>query len=455
MALPSVVKKNRFEEAEQRVRIVRDFLEYKKEDIEKIFNSLHPGDAAITLQFLSSSEREEVVLILGHKFDIEILSFLDESVRESILDRWGVQELAQKLEELEGQDALRILEELHKEERRALLRAIRPEIRFFLEEGLSYSEGSAGRLMEHQVVAIPQEWKIDQVRKFLASAGNLPEDILEIFVVDKNRYPIGCISLNQILKVDGKSIVSDIAREIEVVFSADADQRDVTFSFRQYSLLAAPVIDLEDRLIGVISVQTVLDIMHTEAQEDFLHSGGMAESDFYENWWGTSKARIRWLSMSIFASLGIAILISFFQDMIAKKTELAVLITIVMSMSGNAGVQVVTVIVRALVNRELGQVNMGRAILKELVVGLINGIILGGFFGLFFWYKFADYKFGMLLTFSLVASMLWTAIAGTFLPIIMNKFGSDPALSAGPFLGATIDAFSCVAFLAIATLIFR
>lgn len=454
MTLPSIITNDKFQQIQEMVKVIRDLLESRKEDIVLIFDTMHPADAAILLQFLTHTEREEVVSVLGQSFDPEILSYLDESVRDSILDMWAVHELARKLEQLEGQDAIKILEELHKEERRALLRAVKPEIRVFLEEGLAYPEESAGRLMNHQVVAIPQDWTVGQVRSFLMTASSLPDDLLEIFVVDRMRSPIGKILLNRLFKESANVGIKEILVEIEVVFAATAQQDDIIFAFRKYSLISAPVVDKNNRLIGVISVNEILDLMHIQAQEGFLHSGGLDESDFYANWWQTSKARIRWLSVSMLASAVVAMMIDSFNDLISKRAELAALISIVMSMSGNAGVQVVTVIIRALMNRELGKVNTRRTVVKELMVGITNGVLLGIFFGCVFGLRDMDYRFIILFISSLILSMIWTAIAGTIFPIFLNRVGIDPALSAGVFLSATIDAVAAFAFLSIANMLF-
>lgn len=451
--LPSLITDN-FDQLQKLIKIVRNLLEGEQTNIIKIFSTLHPATAASILQFLTNNEREEVIAILGHNFDPEILSYLDESVRETVLDLWAIHEVAQKLEQLDEQDAIQILEELNKEERRALLRALKPEIRVFIEESLSYPDDSAGRLMQAQVVAIPLEWNVEKVRSFLANASNLPEDLEEIFVVNKERTPIAKVHISKFLTHNSQESISKICTELECVFTATTNEKDVFFKFRTFGLKSAPVVDSNNKLIGVILISDIIDLLYQEAQEDFLHSGGLEESDFYANFLKTSAARLKWLSVSIFGSFAVALTVSSFQDVIAKKTQLVALLTIVMNISSVSGVQVVTVIIRALINRELNIINARRTFIKEMIVAMINGLILGIFFGLIFGIKTMDFRYPILILSSITISMVFGAITGTLLPIVFNKFGIDPALSSGALLSCTIDAFSTLVFLMIAKGIF-
>lgn len=436
------------------VTLVRDLLENDPRRISEVFSTLHPATAASVLQFLVGHEREAVISELGQNFDPEILSFLDESIRESMLDLWAVHEIAQKLEQLDGQDALKILEELDKEERRALLRALNPDIRVFLEEGLAYPEDSAGRLMQRQVVAIPQEWNVAKTRDFLTTATNLPQDLSEIFLVDKSRKPIAKLCVVSLLNADAKTKVKDLAVPLEITFPAIADEKDIMFAFKTFALKSAPVVDKHDKLIGVLWVNDMIDVMYTEAQEEFLHAGGLEDSDFYDNVRKTTQARLRWLSFSIFGSTGVAMLMAMFNDVIAQKPELFPLLAVIMNISAVAGIQVVTVIIRALVNRELSFINIKRTLLKESLVAIINGILLGLFFGLLFTVRNMDYRIGLVFAASLILTMIYGALAGTVFPNIFNKLGFDPSLSSGAFLSCTIDAFATISFLLIARMVF-
>ena len=221
-ALPSHAESDNFEKLQQMVNVVYELLDNDQKKIIELFQTLHPANAASILQFLSPNAREEVIAVLGQHFDPEILSYLDESVLETVLDLWAVHEIAQKLERIEDQqDVLKILEDLDKEERRAMLRALNPELRVFLEEGLAYPESTAGRLMQHQVVAVPYEWTVSKVRTFLSTATNLPKDLDEIFIVNKARKPVAKIAIATLIREPGSKYLKDICEELEVVFKAN------------------------------------------------------------------------------------------------------------------------------------------------------------------------------------------------------------------------------------------
>ncbi len=450
-ALPSHAESDNFEKLQQMVNVVYELLDNDQKKIIELFQTLHPANAASILQFLSPNAREEVIAVLGQHFDPEILSYLDESVLETVLDLWAVHEIAQKLERIEDQqDVLKILEDLDKEERRAMLRALNPELRVFLEEGLAYPESTAGRLMQHQVVAVPYEWTVSKVRTFLSTATNLPKDLDEIFIVNKARKPVAKIAIATLIREPGSKYLKDICEELEVVFKANETDKDIVFAFKKYFMKSAPVVDKQDKLIGVVQITDIIDMIYDDAQEEFFHSGGLEESDFYDNLLETTRARLKWLTFSIFGSVGVAILIDSFRNMIAQKPILVALMAITTSISSVASMQVVTIIIRALVNRELNVINIKRTILKEVLVSLINGLILGIFFGVIFGIKAMDYKLSIVMLVSLTVSMLLSAITGTLFPMAFNKLGIDPALSSGAFLTCTMDGFSALTFFMIA-----
>lgn len=453
-SLPITISENETERIEELVDIIYDLLDRDYKKIPELFSTLHPATSASCLQFLTSHAREEVIGALGNKFDPEILSYLDDSVRDTVIDLWAVHEIAQKVEKLEGQDALKILEDLEKEERRALLRTLNPEIRVFLEEGLAYPEDSAGRLMEHQVVAIPYEWNVEKIRTFMSTAKNLPKDLDDIIVVNKARKPIAKIPVSLLVTASGDTLVKDICQDLEIIFSASEDEKNIIYAFKTYSMKSAPVVDKNDKLIGILSSTDIIDLVYDQAQEEMLHSGGLDESDFYSNLLQTSKARLKWLSFSIFGSVSVGMLIDSFRSVIAKNTILVPLLTIIMNISSVASIQVVTIIIRALMNRELSSINIKRTILKELLVALINGLVLGTLCSIIFGMKTFDYRFAILITSSITISMLCSAFSGTFLPMVFNKFGIDPALSSGTFLSFIMDAFSSFSFLIIARYLF-
>ncbi len=451
--LPIPLEDN-FKQLHDLIKVIRNLLDENPKNIVQIFTSLHPSTAASVLQLMTQNEREEIIAILGTHFDPEILSYLDETVLDNILDLWAIHEVAEKLEHLDRQDAIKILEELHKEERRGLLRALKPQIRVFLEEGLSYAEETAGRLMQHQVVAIPLEWTVDKVTQFIKNANNLPEELEEIFIVNKERAPISKIHISTLLKHSPQTPIAQICTPIEFIFSCNDDQSDVCFKFRKYGIRDAPVIDENKKLVGIILITDIVDLIHQQAQNDMMHSGGLEESDFYRSLIKTSAGRLKWLSFSVFGSFGVAMIVDSFQELMATKVQLVALLTVVLNISAASGVQVVTVVMRAILNRELNTINFKRTLVKELLVAMINGAVLGLFFGLIFGIKTIDFKFSILVIGSLIVSFVGGSIAATLFPVLFNKFGIDPTLSSGALLGCTVDAITTFGFLWLARMIF-
>jgi magnesium transporter len=447
--LPIIVIDN-FNNLQKLTLVTRAFLA-TGHNLFELFSKLHPAIAASVLQFLSSNERAEAIQNLNKDFDPQILSFLDEGVRESVLDLWAVNEIAQKLEKLEGQDAIKILEELNVEERKALLLAINPAIRIFLEEGLAYPEETAGRLMQHQIVALPQEWDVVRTKSFFKNSKTIPLHIDEIYIFDKHRKPTGKVSLTDFMRADDKISLQNISSNIEAVLQTTTNQADVLFAFRTYALKAIPIVDVKERLVGVVHLTDIIDLIYSESQDEFLHSGGVEESDFYDTPVNTSIARLKWLSFSIIGSLITAILIGLFQKVIARNTMLVPLISFITTISSIAGIQVVTVNIRALINRELNLINLKSTFWKEIFVALINSVIIGVVFGITFSVRYLDYRLIYIITSSFIFNFLCSAIVGTVSPIMLQRMGMDPALGASVLLSCVIDILSTLSFLTIAT----
>lgn len=322
--------------------------------------------------------------------------------------------------------------------------------RVILEEVLTYPEYSAARLMQREIVCVPPFWTVAETMHYLTKEKNLPEKFYDLFVVDPKHTPIGGIPLSLLLRQPSSTKVADIMMADIKRIPALMDQEEVALLFRKYGLVSAPVIDEGGRIVGMITVDDVVDVIEEEAEEDIMLLSRVTESDFYEPLLSTSYSRIRWLVISLISTLLAATVISQFQHTIEKLVALAVLMPINAAMSGNAGMQVVTVTVRALATRELGGANMSRAIWKEILVGLINGIVFGALVGSIAAFWFADPALGIVLGGALIFNMIWAAAWGVALPILIDKMGMDPALSAGPFLTTTTDLLGFAIFLGLA-----
>ena len=423
----------------------------EQQDVIHVLEGLHPSDTARLFQYLSTPHRSELVSFLGEKLDPEVLSHLDETVRSDILVCLSTESLSDILSRLAGEDAFLILEELDEDRRLGVLKAFSSKHHALFEEIRAYPEDSAGRLMQREVVAIPAYLTIQQTRQFLQENNNLPEYFYDVFVVDPKHHPLGFIALNKLMTTPPKTPVTEVMRTDLHKIMVHVDQEEVAQLFRQYALVSAPVVDASGRLLGTITVDDVVHVIDEEAEEDIMHLAGVSESDFYTPTLATSFFRIRWLVVTLLNTLLASSVIALFQATIEQKVAVAVLMPIVAAMGGNSGMQVVTVTVRAIATRELDAANMLRAVWKEILVALLNGLFFACLLGVLVGVWFKEIALGVVLASAMAFNMLWAGIAGTSLPILLHRLGMDPALSAGPILATTTDIFGFGVFLGLAT----
>lgn len=435
------------------MHLLEDSLEAKEFDrVKELLKPFHAADVASVIEYLSFHLRQDLIEVIRPQFDPEILMHLNETVREEVINQLGMSDFVQAIKGLESDDALALIEDLEDSQQKEILKFIPLGERVILEEVLAYPEQSAARLMQREIVCVPSFWTLDETKRYIAEEKNLPETFYDIFVVDPKHYPVGGVPLNSLLKYPSSTKIKDIMTKDIRRIPADMDQEEVALLFQKYGLVSAPVVDDGGRIIGMITVDDVVNVIEEEAEEDIMRLARVTESDFYEPLLSTSYSRLRWLFISLVNTLLAATVISQFQQTIEKMVALAVLMPISAAMSGNAGMQVVTVTVRALATRELGGINMRRAISKEVLVGLINGIVFGGIGGTIAAFWFSDPALGMVLGSALIFNMMWAAGCGVVLPIIIEKMGMDPAISAGPFLTTTTDLLGFAMFLGLATM---
>ncbi|OJW50156.1 MAG: magnesium transporter [Alphaproteobacteria bacterium 41-28] len=433
------------------IRALEEALEEEnKKQVKKLIKPLHAADVAVVIEYLSPHLRQRLIEILLPHFDPDILTHLNETVREEVVEQLGTREIAEAITGLESDDAVLLIEDLGKDQQKEILESIPMGERVILEEVLTYPEYSAARLMQREIVCVPSFWTVAETMHYMTKEKNLPDKFYDIFVVDPKHSPIGGIPLSLLLRQPAATKVADIMMVDIKRIPALMDQEEVALLFRKYGLVSAPVIDEGGRIVGMITVDDVVDVIEEEAEEDIMLLSRVTESDFFEPLLSTSYSRIRWLLISLISTLLAATVISQFQHTIEKLVALAVLMPINAAMSGNAGMQVVTVTVRALATRELGGANMSRAIWKEILVGLINGIVFGAIVGSIAAFWFADPALGIVLGGALIFNMIWAAAWGVALPILIDKMGMDPALSAGPFLTTTTDLLGFAIFLGLA-----
>jgi magnesium transporter len=421
--------------------------------VEALIEDLHPADVADLIEHLEPEERQLFVQITRHVIEAETISHLDETVREEVVEQLGPQALAEVVAELDTDDAVELLEDLEPEQQEQVLQSVPVEERMLLQQSLTFPEDSAGRLMQRELVAIPVHWTVGETIDFLRSEKELPDDFYDLFVVDETHKPVGSVPLSRVLRSPRATRLSELMETELRLVPADMDQEAVAYLFRQYALVSAPVVDEAGRLIGVVTVDDVVRVIDEEAEEDLMKIVGASDTDFHAPPHIIAWQRVRWLVVTLINTMIAATVISQFQETIQHTVALAVLMPIVAAMGGNAGVQVITVTVRALATRDITpQSNLMRIVGKELIVGFLNALVFAAILGVIAAWWFGHVELGYVLAGAMIFNMVWAGMAGTLIPLAMDRLGLDPAIGAGPFLTTTTDVLGFFSFLGLATL---
>jgi|JI10StandDraft_1071094.scaffolds.fasta_scaffold56500_2 magnesium transporter len=421
--------------------------------VEALIEPLHPADVADLIEHLEPDQRKLFLDITRHALEPETISHLDEALRDEVVDQMAPAELAEMVSELDTDDAVDILEDLDEDTKQQVLDAVPAEDRAYLEQGLTFPEDSAGRLMQRELVAIASHWTVGETVDYLRNAEDLPDDFYDLFIVDPAHKPVGSIPLSRAMRSERATNLTEIMDEELRLVPAETDQEAVAYLFRQYGLVSAPVVDPEGRLIGVITVDDIVRVIDEEAEEDLLNIVGVSDTDFHAPAYKTAYLRVRWLVVTLINTLIASFVISRFEDTIGHYPALAVLMPITAAMGGNAGVQVITVTVRALATKEITpSSNVLRLVGKELAVGFMNAIVFAVILGTLGGLWFGHLGLGVVLGGAMIFNMVWAGFAGTVIPLAMDKLGFDPATGAGPFLTTTTDCLGFFAFLGLATL---
>lgn len=433
-------------------REVHEALEEENEPLAAaLAGQLHPADQAALIERLEPRLRPELVRALGPQLDPETLSYLDDTVRDDVLEAIGPKAAGAAVAQLDTDDAVEVLSELEPEEQRAILAEVPAPERLVIEQGLAYPEYSAGRLMQREVVALPEFWTVGAAVDWLRARPELPDTFYDIYLVDPRFAPVGAVPLSHLVRGTREAALRDLRQKELRSFSPETDQEEVARAFHRYGLVSAPVVGADGRLLGVLTVDDIVNVIQEEAEEDFLRLGGVAEADPYASSLQTSLRRLPWLVVNLATAILASLVIDQFEGQIAQLVALAVLAPMVASMGGNAGTQTLTVTVRAIALRVIGQGVPLRAVRKELVVGALNGIV---FFGIgwltaFVWFRQA--KLALVFGAAMLVNLLAAGFAGVLIPLVLERLGFDPAVSSGVFLTTVTDCVGFFAFLALAT----
>ena len=416
--------------------------------------SLHYADLADLLENLAHLRREELVEALRSDFDQNILAELDETIRERVIDQLGIPQLAEVVAGLETDDAIEVVEELDADEQLEVLDSLPENERSLIKEGLSYPEDSAGRLMQREVVAVPQEWTVREAIDYMRDSKDLPTDFFDIFLINSSQNPVGTVPLSRMMRTNIGVPLIDVMRKHIKIVPADMDQEEVAFLFRQRDLISAPVVDGVGRLVGVITVDDIVDVIYEEHEEDIMRLAGVGEEDdLYSAVIDTAKSRFAWLFIHCISAILAAYVISFFAGTIEEMVALAILMPIVAAMGGTASVQTLTVAVRAIAMKELTMSNAYRTIGKEVAVGLLNGVIFAIIIGIVAWVWFGSPALGGVIALAIGLNLIVAGLVGSSLPIFIHRIGFDPAVASSAFLTSITDLVGFYVFLGLAAVL--
>lgn len=419
----------------------------------EMISDLSVTDAADLLEKISDEDRTALLADHAVAFHAETYSHLDDHLQAQMLSKMPPKYVAQIISELDSDDALSLIENIDEGDRKNIIRHLSASTRLALVEALNFPEYSAGRLMQREFVAIPQFWTVGKTIDYLRAASeDLPDTFYDLFVITPGYKVVGEIPLNRIIRARRSEKIDNIKSEDIHPVPADMNQEEVAQMFMREDITSAPVIDEEDRLIGMITIDDVVDVIDEEAQEDMLRMSGVGESDLYRAVISTASSRFRWLFINLFTALMAATVISLFSDTIEKLVALAVLMPIVAGMGGNAGTQALAVAVRSLATNELSRVNERRVLMKEVGVGALNGIVFATFVGVTAGLWFQSPVLGLVIGAAMVINLITAGFFGAFIPIMLDRIGADPAVASSVFLTTVTDIVGFFAFLGLATI---
>ncbi|WP_417807354.1 magnesium transporter [Thioclava sp.] len=436
--------------------VVDSILEATEENdatrLAELMEPLHAADIADLLEQISGHERRAILRLWGREIDGEILTEIDESIREEVIASLPPEVLADAVRELDSDDVVDLIEDLEEPQQEQILGALDEPDRMAVEKSLSYPEYSAGRLMQREVVTAPAHWSVGQTIDFLRKSDWLPDQFYHVILVDPAHHPQGNVTLGRILSAPRALKLSEITEPEFRTISVYQDEGDVAYAFNQYHLISAAVVDDDDRLVGVITIDDAMAVLDEEHEEDILRLAGVGdESAISDTVMETVRQRLPWLMVNLLTAILASGVIAIFEGTIQKLVALAVLMPIVASMGGNAGTQTLTVAVRAMATKSLTESNVWRVVRREAIVGLLNGLAFAVVMGVVASFWFSGPHLGIVIALAMVINLVVAALSGILIPLTLEKLGADPALASGTFVTTMTDVVGFFSFLGLAS----
>ena len=448
-------KKVNFEFNKEYIRVVNEKIQNNDAlFITNAFKEIHPADAADIIENLNENDREKLIKLNSFKIDPEVFIELNESIQSEIIKYLSSETIISILKNLESDNAIKILENLDEKNKNIVLNSLPPKDRFALQESLSYPEDTAARLMQREFTAIPSNWSVGQTIDYLRENKDLPEEFLEIFIVDNEFKPIGTVPSSKVLRASRDAKMQSIMLETQLSIPVDMDQEEVGHLFENYNLNSACVVDKSNKLVGMITSDDVLTVLKEEAEEDVLRLAGVGDEEITDGVFKKTKRRFNWLLLNLFTAFIATWVIYMYEDAIKEMVLLAVLMPIVASMGGNAGMQTLAVTIRTIATNELTKNNFSQNILKEFLIGILNGIIFAIISAIIVQLWFQDVTLSLIISISMILNMIVAGLFGILVPITLKKFKIDPAIASSVFVTTITDVIGFLSFLGIGAYFF-
>jgi len=448
-------KKVNFEFNKEYIKVVTDKISSNDaEFITNSFKEIHPADAADIIEHLNQDDREKLIKLNNFKINPEVFVELNESIQSEIIKYLSKESIVYILKNLESDDAIKILENIDEKNKNEILGSLPPKDRFVLLESLSYPEDSAARIMQREFTAIPSNWSVGQTIDYLRENKDLPDEFLEIFIVDNEFKPIGTVSSSKVLRTAREAKMISIMSESQLSIPVDMDREEVGHLFENYNLNSACVVDKSNKLVGMITSDDVLTVLKEEAEEDALRLAGVGNEEITDGVFKKTKRRFSWLLLNLFTAVIASVVIGFFQEDIEKVVALAVLMPIVASMGGNAGMQTLAVTVRTIATNELTKNNFSQNVLKEFSIGILNGIIFAIITGAIVQLWFKEINLSILIAISMILNMIVAGLFGILIPVTLKRFNIDPAIASSVFVTTITVVIGFLSFLGLGAYFF-
>ena len=448
-------KKVNFEFNKEYIRVVNEKIQNNDAlFITNSFKEIHPADAADIIEHLNENDREKLIKLNNFKIDPEVFIELNESIQSEIIKYLSSETIVSILKNLESDNAIKILENLDEKNKDIVLNSLPPKDRFVLQESLSYPEDTAARLMQREFTAIPSNWSVGQTIDYLRENRDLPEEFLEIFIVDNEFKPIGTVPSSKVLRTSRDTKMQTIMLETQLSIPVDMDQEEVGHLFENYNLNSACVVDKSNKLVGMITSDDVLTVLKEEAEEDALRLAGVGDEEITDGVIKKTKRRFNWLLLNLFTAFLATWVISLFGATIEQMVALAFLMPIVASMGGNAGMQTLAVTIRTLATNELTENNFIKTVSKELGIGILNGVIFALISALIVQLWFKDIKLSLIISISMVLNMIVAGVFGILVPVTLKRMKIDPAIASSVFVTTITDVIGFLSFLGIGAYFF-